>query len=45
MPLMARHGGRLEPDVVVDPLGRADGNDPFIAAAIAELERGRPTTR
>ena len=33
----------LEPDVVVDPLGRAD--DPFIAAAIEALERGRPATR
>ena len=35
----------LEPDVVVNPRGGADGNDPFIAAAIEELERGRPATR
>jgi carboxyl-terminal processing protease len=35
----------LEPDVVVKPRGGADGNDPFIAAAIEELERGRPATR
>ena len=28
-----------------NPLGRANGNDPFIAAAIEELERGRPATR
>jgi carboxyl-terminal processing protease len=35
----------LDPDVVVNPLGRADGNDPFIAAAIEELERGRPAAR
>ena len=34
----------LEPDVAVNPLGRPDGNDPFIAAAIEELERGRPAT-
>ncbi len=32
----------LEPDVVVNPQGRADRNDPFIAAAIEEIERGRP---
>ena len=35
----------LEPDVIVNPLGHADGNDRFIAAAIEELERGRPATR
>ena len=35
----------LEPDVVVNPRGGAGGNDPFIAAAIEELERGRPATR
>jgi len=35
----------LEPHVVVNPLGRADGNDPFIAAAIEELDRVRPATR
>ena len=35
----------LEPDVIVNPLGHADGNDPFIAAAIEELERGRPAAR
>jgi carboxyl-terminal processing protease len=36
----------LEPDVVVNPLGRADGKDPFISAAIEELERSRrPATR
>ena len=35
----------LEPDVVVNPRGGADGNDPFIEAAIEELERGRPATR
>ncbi len=35
----------LEPEVVVDPPGRADGRDPFIAAAIEELERGRAATR
>ena len=35
----------LEPDVVVNPRGGADGNDPFIAAAIEELERGRPAAR
>jgi carboxyl-terminal processing protease len=35
----------LEPNVVVNPLGRADGRDPFIAAAIEELERSRPATR
>jgi hypothetical protein len=35
----------LDPDVVVNPPGRADGNDPFITAAIEELERGRPAAR
>ena len=35
----------LEPDVVVNPLGPADGNDPFIAAAFEELDRSRPVTR
>jgi carboxyl-terminal processing protease len=29
----------LEPDVLVDPLRRAEGDDPFIAAALVELER------
>ncbi len=32
----------LEPDVVVNPQREADGNDPFVAAAIEALERGRP---
>jgi len=36
---------QLEPDVVVNPVGRADGNDPFVAAAIEDLERGRPAAR
>ncbi len=35
----------LEPGVVVNPAERADGNDPFIAAAIEELDRGRPAAR
>lgn len=35
----------MEPDVVVSPLRGADGNDPFIAAAIEELERGRRPRR
>jgi carboxyl-terminal processing protease len=32
----------IEPDVVVNPLRGADGNDPFIAAAIEELKRRLP---
>ena len=32
----------LEPDVVVNPQRKADGNDPFVVAAIEALERGRP---
>ena len=32
----------LEPDIVINPQGRANRNDPFIAAAIEEIERGRP---
>jgi carboxyl-terminal processing protease len=35
----------MGPDVVVNPLRGADGNDPFIAAAIEELERGRRPRR
>jgi carboxyl-terminal processing protease len=35
----------IEPDVVVNPLGGTAANDPFIAAAIAELEGHRPATR
>jgi len=32
----------IEPDVVVNPLRGADTNDPFIAAAIEEVQRSLP---